>query len=153
MKKLKTFIYTITSLACILILLFYFNYDTSKAFSNIVTFISINIGFCITALSIIANSSFSKKLFSIQDSHDNSKTLLHILISRFISAIIVFLTTIAFVFIYDFVSMGELVNINIIGKHFTLTALIQAFVWYLTILSFYKLISVLALLGKFIVRI
>ena len=153
MKKLKTFIYTIASLACILILLFYFNYDTSKAFSNIVTFISINIGFCITALSIIANSSFSKKLFSIQDSDDNSKTLLHTLISRFINAIIVFITTIAFIFIYDFVSTAEVINIHSIGRYFTLTDLIKAVVWYLTILSFAKLISVLTLLGKFIVRI
>lgn len=54
-----------------------------KSFEIIATFLSIAIGFCFTALSIIATSKFSKKLFGIESNSNNSKTLLHELLYKF----------------------------------------------------------------------
>lgn len=58
-----------------------------KAFSDIVTFISIATGFSITSLSIIATSTFSKNLYQKEDSKDRSKTLLHVLVGNFKNSI------------------------------------------------------------------
>ena len=151
MKRRKILVYVILSLLIVGGLLFGFNNDTHDAFPNIVTFISINIGFCITALSIISNSSFSKKLYDIEDSKDNSKTLLHILINKFKEAMVLFIITVACVLIYYFLEKNPF-YFWLFKHHFSSTQLAQAFIWNFTIFSFYEIVSVINLLSKFIVR-
>jgi hypothetical protein len=52
-------------------------------YSNILTYLSIIIGFVITSVTIIGTSQYSRILYEKQDPSDNSKTLLHNLIDSF----------------------------------------------------------------------
>src|SRR5690606_3383428 len=88
-----------------------------KAFSDIVTFISIATGFSITSLSIIATSSFSKNLYLKEDIKDRSKTLLHVLVGNFKNSIFYFTFTVCLILLY---------------KHFDLTT----YIVYIRTLSF-----------------
>lgn len=151
MKRIRILAYVILSILIVGILLFNFNKETKDALPNIVTFISITIGFCITALSIIANSPFSKKLYAIEDEKNNSKTLLHTLITKFKEAILLFTITIACILVYYFLEKNNS-SFSLFKHSFTYTQLTQAFIWNFTIFSFYELVSVLNLLSKFIVR-
>lgn len=83
MKKYKIVI-NILLIGLYFVILFKFVKNINpKSFEIIATFLSIAIGFCFTALSIIATSKFSKKLFGIESNFDNSKTLLHELLDKF----------------------------------------------------------------------
>ena len=59
----------------------------SGKLSDLLSFLSIAIGFCITSLSLIATTKFfSKNLHSRQSKNSNDKTLLHELVQIFQSA-------------------------------------------------------------------
>lgn len=54
------------------------------------TYLSITIGFIVTSITIIASSGFSKVLYSKQDPRNNSRTLLHNLLWKFESTLILY---------------------------------------------------------------
>jgi len=88
-----------------------------KVFSDIVTFISIGCGFSITSLSIIATSSFSRKLYLTQDPKDNSRTLLHILVGNFKDSIFYFTTTVCLILVYKYIDCASYTKDIWILKH------------------------------------
>ena len=102
MKLAKNIIFFILSLGIMVIFATYLHFDNSKTFENILTFMSVTIGFSITALSIIATSSFAKDLYKQEAPKDNSKTLLHQLVGKFSNATIAFTTAITLILIYSF---------------------------------------------------
>ena len=61
MKIIKPILFGIVCLFAFILFSTMWNFENSSAFDTIATFLSITIGFTITALSIIANSSFSKE--------------------------------------------------------------------------------------------
>ena len=60
----------------------WFDVETSSSFEMMMGFMSITIGFSVTALSVVASSKFSKTLYGNQGSSIN-KTQLHDLIDLF----------------------------------------------------------------------
>lgn len=75
MKNLKTVSFIVASAIVIILLIAKLDYANTKAFDYIITFLSIATGFNVTALSIVANSQFSSRLYAIEAKDDNSKTL------------------------------------------------------------------------------
>lgn len=116
------------------------------------TFISISIGFTITALSIIATSSFSKELYRIEDENDNSKTLLHNLINQFKIATLIFLLTQLFILLFNiYPKDSKGLDFNF-GFDFNTLNILNSCIWYSTfvsILIFYKLFNTFS---KFVIK-
>lgn len=128
------------------------NYDNSGAFDTIATFLSITIGFTITALSIIATSAFSKNLYNLQDENDNSRTLLHVLINQFRKATFIFISTIALIILYKFLPKESYLIFNLKGYLITILVLIKSLVWTLTILSFLSFCKLFYTFSKFVTK-
>lgn len=154
MKIIKPIIFIVAVLLTILLLTTVWNYDNATAFDTIATFLSITIGFNITALSIIATSSFSKELYKIEDEKDNSKTMLHILINLFKSSTLIFISTIGLILVYKFFPIKKTEEAKIFIKSYPIRFLIilKAFIWCLTIISFYYFIRLFETFSKFVIK-
>ncbi|NME70747.1 hypothetical protein [Flammeovirga aprica] len=73
-------------------------------YNYILTFLSITIGFCITALTIIGSSKFSIKLYRLTSEKDRSKTLLHELTNNFKNTLYLFVSVVILIIIDALVS-------------------------------------------------
>ena len=82
-------------------------YVDIKSFDMILTILSVLLGFALTAISVIATSSYSVKLYNIEDSKDNSKTLLHILIDKFKSFIYWSLATLISILLFRYLGADK----------------------------------------------
>lgn len=156
MRKVKKIVFAIFSIVAIVVLTIKFDYNNANAFSDIITFFSIAAGFNITALSIIANSQFSARLYNIEDTHDNSKTLLHNLVEKFKSSTVVFLITIALILSFLFINGNDPneVHSSIDIKSITLTfpKILKSIIWYLTALSFFRFYDLIIAFSKVVIR-
>ncbi len=154
MKIIKPIISAVLFLFTISILSTVWNLDNSGAFDTVATFLSITIGFTITALSIIATSSFSKELYKTEDEKDNSKTLLHVLINLFKTSTFIFILTIGLILVYKFIKVSNLVepSCSIKSYEITLSVLLKAVIWYLTMVSFYFFIKLFNTFSKFVIK-
>lgn len=144
----RIFIYIIF----VFVLSTYLNLDNSQYFSDIITFLSVTIGFSITALSIIATSQFSKELYKKEDKKNNSKTLLHTLIDKFKIAITVFLGTIVSILIFYYLDDVNFVDYKFWKTHISIKTVLVGNTWLLTILSIYHFVKVFNLFTKFIIK-
>lgn len=83
MKAFSRFSFFITTVAAIYFLENKYKIDFSEKFSDLLSFLSIAIGFCITSLSLIATTKFSRNLYEIESGKSSNRTLLHELVEHF----------------------------------------------------------------------
>jgi len=152
MKIIKKLLFLVISFLLLLMLMTKWNFNNSSAFDMISTFLSISTGFSITALSIIATSSFSQFLYSIEDSNDNSKTLLHQLIRRFKVSTLFFIFTIGLILIFKFVPDISDTIFSISIYPVSLRIILKSSIWYLTLICFVSFLNLFNLFIKFILR-
>jgi hypothetical protein len=156
MKTLKNILLVIFSFGIVILFITKLDYDNTKAFEYIITFLSIATGFNITAFSIFATSPFSGRLYTLEDANDNSRTLLHILVNKFTSSITLFLLTIGLILIFYFiegdVKEAEHYTIQIREISITLPKILKGVIWYLTIVSSIKFNALLFLFSKFVIK-
>lgn len=130
----------------------YLKYDISSSFDSIVTFLSIVLGFTITALSIIATSPFSKELYNIEDPKDNSKTLLHQLVYKFRVTTITSILTIVTILIYSFIK-PILCNSMVLGSiEICVKSFLNGLISYLIIIAIWRFIALFLLFSKFVIQ-
>ncbi len=151
MKKIKK-LSPILYIAVFFLFLTIWKIKETEILNSIVTFLSITTGFTITALSIIATSKFSQILYSMESEEDNSKTLLHELVDKFKSATKIFLITIALILLFPFVAIYDAYYFYLFSYCIEPSDIIKSIVFSLTILSFYKFISLLILFSKFVIK-
>ena len=147
----------IIKIVIVLILIFlfssYFYTDKSSlAFAHIVTFFSIIIGFCITSLSIISTSKFSKKLYSLESSEDNSKTLLHELLDKFEKCIIYASIVIFSILIFYYLSDFKFGKIIFYKTHLSFSKLINGIIWTFTLVTIIYFFKLIKMFKKFVVQ-
>lgn len=147
-KKFQIIIYVLL----VFLLSTYLQLDNSEYFSDIITFLSVTLGFSITAMSIIATSNFSKELYKKESTHNNSKTLLHILIDRFRKSIFIFLITLISILIFLYVKKLDFISYDFWKTEISVKSVMIGNIWYLTILSIYHFINILNLFSKFIIQ-
>lgn len=159
MKIIKLIIFVVVFMLVFILFSTVWNFDNSTAFDSIATFLSITIGFTITALSIIATSSFSKDLYKIEAEKDNSKTLLHVLINLFKISTLIFIGTIGLILSYKFISPPTTsttrtaeVLFNIKIYPITFLTILKSIIWCLTIISFYYFIKLFKTFSKFVIK-
>lgn len=123
--------------------------DSYGSFEIVATFLSIVTGFTITGLSIIATSRFSRELYTLESSGDNSRTLLHELINRFSKGMYVFIGTILLIIIHRYLDLSnsEIDSVSIICDR-----ILSSFICYLTVLSIYKFIQLFRIFCQFIIQ-
>ena len=142
MKKVLIILASLVSV--FLLSTFLYVEKSTDAFSSIVTFLSIIIGFCITALSIFATSNFAKELYRQEDPNDNSKTLLHNLTNSFKYCVVSSSLTILVILLFYYVGSICFLSNQYFNSLFSLKSILIGIVWYLTILSvilFFRLID------------
>ena len=154
MKIIKQIIFSILFLFIILLFSTVWNFDNSSAFDTVAIFLSITIGFTITALSIIATSSFSKDLYKTEDKKDNSKTLLHILINLFKTSTFIFIFTIGLILTYKFFPTPKIIEPTFFIKLYPISffIILKSTIWCLTIISFYYFIRLFETFAKFVIK-
>lgn len=154
MKIINPIIVIIIFLLTVLLFSTVWNFENSNAFDTVATFLSITIGFTITALSIIATSSFSKELYKTEDEKDNSKTLLHVLINLFKTSTLIFISTIGLILAYKFIVIPKKVDPIFFIKSYPITfsILLKSTIWCLTIISFYFFIRLFETFSKFVIK-
>jgi hypothetical protein len=139
----------------LIILFFLFNFidiDNDNSFPSLITFFSIVFGFCITSLSVIANSSFSKKLYKIENPDNNSQTLLHELIFKFRDTIYFILTNIIIVFFYLFLGKKLFPSFNFLFIKIGIRNILISLIWSLACISIIKLIFLIPIFIKYILK-
>lgn len=131
----------------------FLKFENTKLFDVIANFLSITIGFTITALSIIATSPFSRRLYQIQSDTDNGQSLLHVLIKDFKHATLIFIVTIVLIVVlyyYPDDYKGNRYNWRflVINDINTLKSIIV----FLSVMSFYKFIYLFYTFSKFVIK-
>jgi len=129
-----------------------FDFDNDEVFSSILDFLSIMTGFSITALSIIAVSKFSKELYKIEDSKDNSMTLLHRLVHKFKVSTMLYIFTIFFILLYGFLPQKKPVIVAIGDFEIYISVFIKGLVWSFTILCLYKFVELFWMFSDFVIK-
>lgn len=152
MQLIKNIILFILSLVVIFLFATYLDFDNSKTFENILTFLSVTIGFTITALSIIATSSFAKDLYKQEAPKDNSKTLLHQLVGKFANATIAFATAITLILIYSFIEPIKVTCFEFWNTKISIKSILSGAIWYLSFLSIWFFIDLIKLFSKFVIQ-
>ena len=151
-KTVKTSMFVILSLLIILLFSTAWNFENVSAFDTIATLLSITTGFTITALSIIATSSFSKHLYSLEDPNNNAKTLLHNLIGKFKSSTIIFIVTIGLILVFKFMANPSDTLFYIKSYPISLTTLLKSIIWYMTIVSFISFFGLFETFARFVIK-
>lgn len=153
MKKNKCIIIFVFILT-ILLFSTVLNYDNSSAFDTIAVFLSITIGFTITALSIIANSLFSKELYNTEDKTDNSRTLLHTLMFFFRNSMYIFTATISLILFYKFLQFPIVYKSFFCIKNYQISieVLLKAMIWTMSIVSLHVFIKLFNMFVKFVIQ-
>jgi hypothetical protein len=154
MKIFKIILIFIFAVVFVLLNITCWQIENAEAFGNIATFLSISIGFNITALSIIATSPFAKRLYTIEDENDNSKTLLHVLVGRVKSTTIIFVICLALILLYSFFGKNPFSWEKMHISHFTFyfRDIIRSLVWFSTIMSVTVFISLIYLFSSFVIK-
>ena len=103
-------------------------------------------------LSIIATSTFSKYLYSLEDVKNNSQTLLHILIRQFKTSTYIFISTIGLILVYKFfpVSADNLFFIKSYPVSFSI--ILKSSIWYMTIVSFITFFRLFKTFSQFVLK-
>jgi hypothetical protein len=151
-RKVLIMLKVISCISIILLFSTVFHFENESAFASILTFLSITTGFSITALSIIASSKLSRKLYKIESKRNNSRTLLHELVFLFKNSTIIFVVTIILILLYQFLSGYDIYFFSIKIYEITLKKMLSSIVWFLTIISFIKFLYLFLTFGKFIIR-
>ena len=149
MKKLFSF-NNILAISTFIIVVWFAN-PNDKAFSDIVTFISIATGFSITSLSIIATSNFSRNLYLQENPKKRSETLLHVLVSNFKNSIFFFTFTVCSILLYKYVDK-QTFPISLWKWNFDLIKVFASCIWYFTVLSVVRFIILVNIFGKFVLQ-
>lgn len=133
----------------IVVLLTLITKTNQTAFNEIITFISIAIGFSITSLSIIATTKFANNLYKKESKKDNSKTLLHELVDKFRNSIYLFTLTICVILIAKLVTVEEykiaIINIDLVE-------ILTNICWSITIIAIYEFIELFNLFSKYVIK-
>lgn len=106
-----------------------------------ITFLSVEIGFCITALTIIAGSSFAQRLYEIEPLNNNGTTLLHQFIERFKRAVYCSVATISLILIYLFVDCSSSLKFIYYSIKLPYTSVLNAIIGILFVYSLYYFYS------------
>lgn len=133
-----------------------YNLGFSGRISDLLSFLSIAIGFCITSLSLIATTKFSQALYNIQSRNRNDKTLLHELIQIFQTANYYFLILICLIICYLFIENifeGNLIYIkHNISWQIEIKNIFQSCITSLIFISLYKFYKLIQILGKYVIQ-
>ncbi|RYJ52804.1 hypothetical protein V5J73_02290 [Flavobacterium sp. KS-LB2] len=152
MKTLKIILKIFISVFAISFFAISFNLN-NKAFEVVATFLSITTGFSITALSIIATSPFSKNLYNQESSKNNSKTLLHELVDRFKTSMILFIATICLIVLLNLYPEKYIPTIfKVFETEITTMAILKSFVLYFSILSLISFVILFNTFSKFVIK-
>jgi hypothetical protein len=152
MQMVKNITRLILTLGIIFLLSTYFHFDNSSKFADILTFLSITTGFTITALSIIATSSFSKNLYKNEAPNDNSKTLLHQLVGKFEKSTLTFATAITLILVFSFIEPIELKSYKFWDTQISIKSILSSIIWFLTFLSIWFFMGLLKMFTKFVIQ-
>lgn len=131
----------------------YMNISDDNFFTAVTTFSTITVGFTITSISIIANSSFSKKLYGIDSKANNSKSLLHELLDKFKQATFLFISTIILIFIlYLFPKGSKGDNFDILSYTVNDIQIVKSLILLSTIVSVYEFTRLFSIFSRFVVK-
>ena len=140
----------ISFVVILLITPFVNNVAVDKAFDMIGVVFSVLIGFSITSLSIIATSKFSKRLYQIESSKNNSKTLLHEIVEKFYSNMTLYILTVVLIVLYLIVPKSDVVLCE--GLNITMINFLKSAIIVMTFLSLFSSKVLLKYFKQFIVQ-
>lgn len=125
----------------------------NKAFDVVATFLSITTGFTITALSIMATSPFSRNLYEKESSKNNSKTLLHELVDKFKTSMMLFIMTISLIALLNLFKEEYISTAFTFYKtKFTTIEILKSTILYFSILSLVSFVILFNTFSKFVVK-
>jgi hypothetical protein len=130
-----------------------FDIKANEQFEMMIGFMSITIGFSVTALSVFASSSFAKELYK-RSGKSNNKTQLHEFIDLFKSANLLFITNIALIFSHSLFSKTWLEQPIVIFKENYIKPEMpfEALIWGLLTFSIYQFCQLFILFCKYIIQ-
>ena len=114
-------------------------FDNDVAFSSILTFLSVVIGFSVTAMSIIAISDFSDELYKMESKDNNDMTLFHDLIHEYKRAVLLFILGVFLILMYYFLLQDSQWTISIVKYDLHVKSFVKELVWCFLLLSLFVL--------------
>ncbi|WP_410879489.1 hypothetical protein [Myroides sp. DW712] len=152
MQVIKTIIFESMLVGTLFMFSTYWYFDNSKAFGDILAFLSIVTGFVVTGLSIIATSSFSKELYKQEDTKDNSKTLLHILVEKFVKSTKASVITIVLILLYFFIDGAKLKVYEFWETEISFKHILSSMIWLSTVFSVIYFVCLIDIFAKFVIQ-
>ncbi len=140
------------SIGVIFLLSTYLHFDNSATFGHILTFLSVTIGFTITALSIIATSNFSKDLYKKEAPDDNSKSLLHQLVGKFEISTLTFASAIILILIYSLIEPATIKEYSFFNTTISFKTILSGLIWFLTFWSIWLFLDLVKMFSKFVIQ-
>ena len=151
---MKTKLIQLTVLVLIFFILFSkYDLNAHKNFDWMINFISISIGFSVTALSVVATSNFSQVLYKKQ-SNQNNKTQLHELVGLFKTANLLFIFNIPLIFGYSLFLRDWVISQTLFLYGLTLNLLhfFDSIIWSFLFLSIYYFYKLFNLFSNFVIK-
>lgn len=129
------------------------NIGFNGKFSDLLSFLSIAVGFCITSLSLIATTKFARVLYLEQSKDNNSQTLLHHLVQKFQKANFSFFSGIVSILVYLLISDSKL-NLNpiIYGYNISILKLIETLVIFFILIGMWQFIKLMKIMGQYVIQ-
>lgn len=152
MKAFSRFSFFITTVAAIYFLENKYKIDFSEKFSDLLSFLSIAIGFCITSLSLIATTKFSRNLYEIESGKSSNRTLLHELVEHFQMANKFFLVSIILIIAYLLFEKLIKCEIKIGILSLSIHTILQSFITYFIVASLFKFYKLTRLIELYIIQ-
>lgn len=129
----------------------YMPIDKCYKFEEILTFLSIVLGFTFTGMTLISGAEFSKKLYSRESKKNNAQTQLHELVEiYFISTKWFIINSILIIFFSVFKSFFGI--IILFSHEIDFYRIMFISITYLTIISFYKFYSLIKLFKNQVIQ-
>ena len=152
MKKNKIYLLVVVFVFFASLILMKLGFDNDAAFSSILTFLSVIIGFSITAMSIIAVSDFSDDLYMMESNENNDMTLFHELVQEYKRAVLLFVFTVFLILVYYFMPKDNQWLVTLPQYELYLKAFVKELVWCFSLLSLFVFVRLFLMFTKFIVR-
>lgn len=153
MKKILLILKFILFLILNMFVLLY-KIDTSEKLSDFLSFLSISIGFCLTSLTLIATTKFSKNLYE-RRSTVNNKTLLHELVDKFQEANLCFFAIIFIIFSHIVLQKTDGLFFKLIiifDKEYSINTLFQSQVIFLMLIGLRSFFELISIVGQYVIQ-
>lgn len=151
MIKIKVYLLYFISISYLILAYRYMPVDKDYKFEEVLTFLSIVLGFTFTGMTLISGSEFSKKLYKLESKSNNSLTQLHELVGIYYFNAKLFIVNSVLIILFELFNKNLMLVEFIIFK-IDFYKLCYISIVYLTLINFYNFYLLIKLFKNLVIQ-